>query len=660
MKEDNKITPFLGSAYYPEDWDDCEMEHDISKMQEVGMKVARIGEFAWRKMEPEEGKFDFTWLHEVVDRLADAGIAVILGTPTATPPVWFLKKHPDAAVLNSAGIRTSHGGRRHCCSNNAAYQEASAVIVRALAKEFGSDRNVIGWQLDNEIYMPGTGCFCPVCVDQFLKYLKRKYQTIENLNKKWNLNIFSQAYDSFEEIPAPANAWHHPHILLEWNVFQQESCISFLHMQRKILSEYTDAPIGTDMMPFAGLDYEEMNAPMDVVMFNHYNVEENLWMAGFWFDFLRGLKKKPFWNTETQTGWSAAASVGQIMKPEGFCRVNSWMPIAFGGAANLYWLWRQHWAGHELMHGSVLSAAGRPLHMFGEIKQTAAEFEKAADFLNGTEVQTEIAMHFTSLNWNLFACQPWIDGFRYDERILTDFYHPLIGMGARVDVIGSRKKLDSYKILLSPYMMTLEEGNLAERIEEWVKNGGVWIVGPMTDQRNSIGTHYTDRAMGMLERLTGARLAFSAPDRGAYIKASWQDGATFTGNLWFEMYDTSQENTLVTVTGLHSAIKGKSLVMSFPVGRGQILLLGSIPSPDDLKRIFTLALDRAGVKLPKITGELAVIPRSGAAGDGLILAEIGNHPASIALEEKMTDLLTGETYVGHTELPPYSVLVLRR
>ena len=89
MKEDNKITPFLGSAYYPEDWDDCEMEHDISKMQEVGMKVARIGEFAWRKMEPEEGKFDFTWLHEVVDRLADAGIAVILGTPTATPPVWF-------------------------------------------------------------------------------------------------------------------------------------------------------------------------------------------------------------------------------------------------------------------------------------------------------------------------------------------------------------------------------------------------------------------------------------------------------------------------------------------------------------------------------------------------------------------------------------------
>lgn len=116
------------------------------------------------------------------------------------------------------------------------------------------------------------------------------------------------------------------------------------------------------------------------------------------------------------------------MKPEGFCRVNSWMPIAFGGAANLYWLWRQHWAGHELMHGSVLSAAGRPLHMFGEIKQTAAEFEKAADFLNGTEVQTEIAMHFTSLNWNLFA-STWIDGFRYDERILTDFYHPLIGMG---------------------------------------------------------------------------------------------------------------------------------------------------------------------------------------------------------------------------------------
>ena len=161
MEYQRNLAPFLGAAYYPEDWDDGEQPGDIAKMQEAGLKAVRIGEFAWRKMEPKEGSFHFTWLHEVVDRLKEAGISVILGTPTATPPIWFLRKHPDAAVMNSAGIRTSHGGRRHCCSNNEAYREASASIIRAMAQEFGRDENVIGWQLDNEIYMPGDGCFCP-------------------------------------------------------------------------------------------------------------------------------------------------------------------------------------------------------------------------------------------------------------------------------------------------------------------------------------------------------------------------------------------------------------------------------------------------------------------------------------------------------------------
>lgn len=661
MKYFEMTEPFLGSAYYPEDWADSEMAGDIETMQKAGMKAARIGEFAWRKMEPEEGKFDFTWLHEAVDRLAAAGIAVILGTPTATPPIWFLRKAPDAAVMDAHGIRTSHGGRRHCCSNHEAYREASAAIVRAMGAEFGKDRNVIGWQLDNEIYMPGAGCFCPVCTQKFRQYLAQKYKTIEALNSSWNLNLFSQAYDCFEDVPAPANAWHNPHILLEWNLFQQQSCISFLHMQQAILREYTEAPIGTDMMPFAGLDYEKMNEPMDLVMFNHYNAEENLWEAGFWFDFLRGIKQRPFWNTETQTGWNGAASVVQTMKPEGFCRVNSWLPVAFGGAANLYWLWRQHWAGHELMHGSVLSAAGRPLHMFGEIQQTASEFETASAFMKGTEVRTEIALHFTSLSWNMFASQPWIDGFRYHERLTADFYRPLTGMGARVDVIGAGKDLATYKVLLSPYMITLEDADLPQRIEQWVRDGGIWIAGPMTDERNQIGAHYTDRAMGCLERLTGARLAFSAPDRGQYIQAQWNDGTPFSGNAWFEMYDACQENTLVTVTGLHSAIKGKSLVLSFPVGRGKIILLGSIPSEADLKRILKIAFDEAGVKLPEITGELAVVPRSGTAGSGMILAETGNRPASVKLEQTMTDLLTGKTYApGVLQVSPYAVLVLKR
>ena len=188
----------FGAAYYPEDWPESERPFDIKMMKEAGMNVMRFGEFAWRKMEPKPGEYDFKWLHEVIDDLAANGIKSILGTPTATPPRWFLKQYPDAAKLNADGHRTPHGGRRHCCSNNPDYQRESDKIVTAMAKEFGDDPNVIGWQLDNEIYSSGDGCICPHCMNKFHRHLEAKYGTIEALNAAWNLNLFSQASGSEE------------------------------------------------------------------------------------------------------------------------------------------------------------------------------------------------------------------------------------------------------------------------------------------------------------------------------------------------------------------------------------------------------------------------------------------------------------------------------
>ena len=184
----------FGAAYYPEDWPESQRPYDIAMMKEAGMNVMRFGEFAWHNMEPRPGEFDFAWLHRVVDDLAANGIKSILGTPTATPPRWFLLRYPDAAVLEPDGFRAKHGGRRHCCSNNPDYRRYSAAIVEAMAKEFGDDPNVIGWQLDNEIY-GGSGCGCDCCRDGFQRYLREKYGTIEEVNRQWNLNIFSQAYE---------------------------------------------------------------------------------------------------------------------------------------------------------------------------------------------------------------------------------------------------------------------------------------------------------------------------------------------------------------------------------------------------------------------------------------------------------------------------------
>ena len=650
--------PYLGAAYYPEDWPESEMAYDIKMMKEAGITVARIGEFAWKKMEPLPGQYDFTWLHRVVDALAENGIATVMGTPTATPPKWLSNLYPDVMSVNAQGIPASHGGRRHCCSNNAHYRDYSARIVEAMAKEFGNDENIIGWQIDNEIYS-WDGCCCPSCLGGFREYLREKYGTIDALNAAWNLNLFSQAYEDFSEIPAPINAWHNPHLKLEWHNFANNSHIDYVHMQAEILHKYvtTGAPIGTDTMPFNGMNYRRLNEKLDIVQFNHYNEIHNEWECCLWFDYLRGMREHPFWNTETQTCWNGSTDIGQSIKPDGWCRVNSFLPVALGGEANMYWIWRTHWAGHELSHGSVLDASGRPMMSFGEVQETSKLLADNAEFLNNTRVSSEVAMHYTSLNWNMHLTQTMVAGAGNDR--IPPFYKALSDCGVRVDVIDAEEPLDKYKVLVSPLMMTLEEGGLPARVTEWVKNGGVWIVGPLSDIRTDIGARYRDRPFGILEELTGAQWLYGIPDRENRVTGSFADGTPLGSTLWYDIYDADDCDTIARVTGGHSSIDGKACIVRRKVGKGQVILLGTFPDYHALKTIFTAALNDAGVENGRAEGELMVIPRKGEEISGLILVEYAGKPAAYTLDKPMMCAKTGAVVEGKIDIEPYGIVILQ-
>ena len=648
--------PYLGVAYYPEDWDESEIDRDIAKMKQAGINAARVAEFAWHKMEPKEGQYEFGWLHKVVDKLGEAGIAVILGTPTATPPRWFTLKHPESLREFEPGTRTEHGGRRHCCSNNPDYREASAKITEAMAKEFADDPNVIGWQCDNEIY--GEGCFCEHCQKKFVDYLKEKFGTVEKLNEEWNLNLFSQAYDSFDDLPLPTNTWVNPHHKQEWCKVQNIGHIDFIHMQADILHRYVSVPVGTDTMPFASMDYREMNSKLDVVQFNHYNDPDNIQNVCFWFDYLRTIKARPFWNTETQTCWNGNTGIGQSIKPENFCYINSWLPLALGGEANMYWLWRTHWAGHELMHGSVLDTSGRPQHILPEVKKTAADFAKAADFLNSTKVSTQVGFHFSSLNWIIWQTQHVVKKYEYDPTVYEMFYRPLVDLGVRPDVIDTVQPLDGYKIIFSPMMLSIDENGLPERLEEWVENGGVWVVGPLSDVRRETGTKYCDRPFGILEKLIGETWLYGIPDTVNHIKSSWNDGEDFDGGVYYQVF-SEQEGALVNINYGHSELVGKPIVIKKKYGKGTVIVLGTFPSAKDAAKLFSFALAEAGVDCSRTPdGNIMVVPREGGERKGLILAEYANKGGRYVLEKKMTDILSGRTLEGEISVKPYEVLVL--
>ena len=459
-------------------------------------------------------------------------------------------------------------------------------------------------------------------------------------------------------MPGDWNAWHNPHLKYEWATAHYDADIAFLHRQAEILREYTKAPIGTDMMPTDAMDYETTCGKLDVVMFNHYNTPENLSDAVFWFDFMRPLKDRPFWNTETATTWNGSTAIGQFLKPEGFCRVNSWLPVALGGECNMYWLWRQHWAGHELLHGSVLSPEGRPTHTFKEVQRTAAEFAKAADFINGTKVATPVALHFTSKSWGLFDQQKFFEGNNYAGNVQS-IHRSLLRCGTRPDVIGAAHSLEGYKLLVSPCVMTLEDGDLAEKIRAFTENGGVWVAGPMTDVRNDIGAHYTDRAMGMLESWLGVQLDYSVPTDGTVLETKWEDGNVLTVRNWAELYTLNVGERLAAVTGGHSALTGKSLISRHKVGRGEVILCGALMADDDIDRLLSIALADAGITVFETEGALNVSPRQGETGKGLILCETACQPAAVRIACCMTDLLTGETFRDTVPVESYGVRVLK-
>ncbi len=652
------VKPFLGVAYYPEDWDEAQIPEDIAWMQKAGITCARIAEFAWRKMEPAPGQYEFGWLHRVIDALREAGIAVVLGTPTATPPIWLAQQHPKAFTVNAQGVRAQHGARRSYCSNNPDYQAACERIVEAMGKEFGHDPAVIGWQLDNEIYTwPQNACCCEYCTADFHRALQEKYGTVELLNQRWDLNLFSQAYDNFDQVQIPTVGWHNPHVKYEWAAAHYKADMRLIHRHAELLHRYTDKPIGTDMMPFNGMDYEEMTAPLDVVEFNHYNDWRDTEGAVFWFDYLRTLKEVPFWNTETAATWTASVQTGLQMQPEGWCRMNSWLPVALGGEGNMYWLFRQHWAGHELMHGSVLSACGRPTHTFGEIQRTAAEMNTAADLINSTGVHSEIAVHFTSRSWQLFNQQPIVPELDYQSEV-RKAHAALCRSGFRPDVIGARHSLDGYKLLFSPLVMTLEDSDMGNRITEWVKAGGIWVVGPMTDIRNDIGAHFTDRAMGTVEQLLGIRLEYAVPNIQGPIQTAWNGGEALTPGNFVECYSGVLE-PLAKVTGGHSALNGLTVVGKAVCGKGQVIVLGCLTDDRGYDRLVRIAADLAGIEGYQVTGTLQIIPRIGKQ-EVLMLCETGGAEATIRLKKAMRDLLTGKEYhAGVTRIHPWDILILQ-
>lgn len=643
---------YIGAAYYPELWDVAEVEKDIERCKRLNVNTLRIGEFAWSKMEPREGVYDFEWLERVVDQLHENGIYTVLCTPTCTPPRWLFNRYPEVIRVMDDGNKTPILSRCHPCKSSPVMRKKNREIVTEMAKRFGKHPGVIGWQIDNEFFPYDGGCYCEVCRQGFQQSLREQFKTIDNLNQSWGMYRWSLNYESFDDIDPPSLqkhvAWKHPSLQAAWWRYQCDLIVSYAEEQAEILHTYTNAPVGTDMMPNNRLPYYQLTKNLDVVQFNHYGTTEHLYRDDFYYDFLRPIKDRPFWVTETQVGWNGSEFAESGYRPMGNCYVNTWLPVALGAEMNLYWLYRAHPNGHELAHGALLNTAGRPYRVSEEVTRAAKDFEKCEFLLANTGIRSAIAIHHSSLADVNFQYAPIIKNFNYKAE-LTNRFHGAF-KHYNVDVIETEHTLDGYKVLLSPFLTHIDEAT-RKSVQAWVENGGTWIVGPMSDIMTACGSKYTDAPFSFLEEYAGVYTQYQKPISNDVFKAKWRSGEAVEINDYYDAFVPTDSQSLIDYDG--DEFGGYSVVTEKRIGKGRVILLGSVPSHDTLRRLTGLE------PIVKASDNLRLVERTGAE-DILIALEQRNQEGYLELDGVYFDCLSEKTVQGRITVHPHEVLVLKK
>lgn len=641
---------YLGAAYYPELWDMDEVDKDIAKCKELGLNVLRIGEFAWGKMEPQEGKFDFSWLKEVVDKLYQAGIDTVMCTPSSTPPRWLLNKYEETRLVLQDGTRSAVSSRSHTCKTSPIMREKNRIIVTEMAKIFGDHPGVIGWQIDNEIFPYYEGCYCELCQNAFRVYLKNKYGTTEKLNKSWGMSRWSLDYDTFEDIEPPySKEWRHPSLRTEWHNFQCAQICSYVEEQAEILHNFTNVPVGTDMMPHNVLGYYKLTKNLDIVQFNHYEPAEQLPKTAFFYDYMRPIKERPFWVTETQVGWNGGVYSEFGYRPQGNCYVNTWLPIAKGAEMNMYWLFRTHPNGHELAHGALISSAGRLYRTSEEVVRVGKDFEKCKDFLRKSQVKSKIALHYSNTSEINFTSASLLKGLNYQEMIYRNFYDAF--RHYNVDVIDTPHALDGYEIFISPFTTTLQEYGFEERVRAWVENGGVWIVGPMSDVLDENTCKYTNAPYSFLEEFAGVYTKYQLPIDNNVFQAKWQDGEECKISTCFDAFEPKNSESLVFYA--NEEFEGLSVITERRIGKGKVVLLGSVPAHKDLRKLVEKE------PIAQASENIILVEREGEE-KGIIALETEHKDGFIYLDGEYKDCISEKILSGKIEITPYQVLVLKK
>lgn len=597
----DKDLTLTGAYYYPEHWEESQWERDLKQMHELGFEFTHFAEFAWAQLEPQEGVYDFSWLDRAVALAAKYDLKVVMCTSTATPPVWLSRKYPEILLKSEDGTVQDHGARQHASFASPVYRKLAYRMIEELARHYGNDSRIIGWQLDNEPAVQFD--YNQAAEEAFREFLKEKYHhNIQELNAAWGTAFWSEVYSQFEEITLPKTAqmFMNHHQILDYRRLAAKQTNDFLNEQCRLIKKYAKNQwVTTNYIPDYDKGHIGGSKDLDFVSYTRYMVygdNEGIGRRGYRVgnplriamanDFFRPVNGT-YGVMELQPGQVNWGSINPQPLP-GAVRLWLWSVFAGGSDFICTYRYRQPLYGTEQYHygivgtdGVTVTPGGREYEQFmKEIRSLRKDYRPKEDkpetylkrktaILWNPENYWSIDRQKQNATWNTFAH-------------VDKYYRTLKSYAAPVDFISEEKDFSQYPVMIVPAYQ-LADKELVARWKKYVEEGGNLVLTCRTAQKDRFGRLPEAPFGSMIDGLTGNHIEFYdlllSQDPGQ-VK---MDGKVYTWNTWGEILQPGTSNE-VWATYTNEFYEGKPAVTFRKLGKGSVTYIGVDSSDGVLER----------------------------------------------------------------------------
>ena len=670
MIEDQRIKKVLyGGDYNPEQWPEEIWPEDMRLLKLAGIDIVTLNVFSWASLQPDEDTYHFEKLDKILDLVEENGLKVCLATSTGAHPAWMARKHPDILRTEFNGMKRKFGGRHNSCPNSPTYRKYSVLLAQKLAERYGHRDCVVSWHISNEY---SGECYCENCEKAFRGWLKKKYKTIDAVNRAWDTAFWGHTFYDWDDIVLPNLLSEHfeterttfQGISLDYRRFNSDSMLECFQAEYRAIREILPkAQITTNLMGFyKPLDYQKWAKSMDFISWDNYPANEDPYARiAMSHDLMRGIKGgKPFAlmeQTPSVTNW---LNYNALKRP-GVMRLWSYQAMAHGADTVMFFQMRRSIGACEKYHGAVIDHAGTEnTRVFREVAALGKELEQLGDETLGGRCRAKAAVLVDWDNWWAleYSAGPSRD-LRYLDQVF-DYYRALEEQNYAVDLIGVEDDLARYEVVFAP-LLYMTKGDYDEKIRTFVKAGGTFVTsffsGIVDEHDLVILGGYPGKLRDILGIWVEESDALPSGQRNHFV----YNGQEYEASLLCDLMHLEGAKELAAYR--EDFYAGTPVLTENSFGKGKAYYVGTRSACSFYKNFVRDLMEERGIA-PVLETPEGVEATERFKGDSSVLFVL-NHldtQTSFCLKEPRVDLLTGKSWNAgeYIPLPAKGVMLLKK